>query len=510
MSPSAERLIGLLRAELAALGQQGGCLTPSVYDTAQLLRFLPPEDPRPVVDWLLQQQHADGGWGPEVQPLARHVPTLAAVLALLGANDSPESHGAVERGVGFLRANAEAWAFEDSLPDDIPVAVELILPQLLDEASARGLELPQRPFRALRVLGEKRRALIARMKPRAGTAPVHAWEAWGVQPDLEVVDGVKSIGHSPAATALWLRKRREAFPGGSEELSGAEHYLRQAAEATGAGVPGVVPTVWPIYRFEQPWGLLALSTTGLLFHPALQDLIVPHLEDLQRALRPEGLGMSDAFIFDGDITSTTISLLASAGREVDGRTLERFQREGLFITYAHELQPSLTTTAHGVLALAKLGKDATQSTRFLLEKRGDNGVWMGDKWHGSWLYTTSQVMIALAQTGEAAALRAATESLISFQHEDGGWGVSSTSTLSETAYAVHALYGSRVTPGASGVAVRRALQKAARWMAAQEDVPHAVETYWIGKELYGPVRVDRAFVLSARLALELERDVLSR
>jgi len=33
MSSTAERLIETLRAEIAALGQQGGVVTPSVYDT---------------------------------------------------------------------------------------------------------------------------------------------------------------------------------------------------------------------------------------------------------------------------------------------------------------------------------------------------------------------------------------------------------------------------------------------------------------------------------------------
>ncbi|QRN94404.1 hypothetical protein JRI60_35465 [Archangium violaceum] len=509
MSLRAERLIEALRAEIAALGQQGGILTPAVYDTARVLLSSPPEDSRPVVEWLLGQQHEDGGWGPELRPVARHVPTLAAVLALLGASDSPESRVAVDRGLQFFRESAREWAFEGSLPDDIPVAVELILPQLLDEAAALGLELPQQPFRALRALGERRRGLIARMKPRAGTAPVHAWESWGVQPDLDVLDAAKSVGNSPAATALWLRKRLAAFPGGSEETRGAEEYLRAAAEATGTGIPGVLPTVWPIYRFEQPWALLALSTTGLLSHPALEDAVRPHLDDLRQAMRPEGLGMSDAFIFDGDITSTTIALLAGSGREVDGRTLERFQRDGLFITYAHELQPSLTTTAHGALALAVLGRDATQSVRFLLEKRGANGVWEGDKWHSSWLYATSQVMIALERAGAQEAFRSSAQSLIALQREDGGWGAGVASTSSETAYAVHALQGLRRAEGPMGEAVRGSLRNAALWMAAQAGTPPEAEMYWIGKELYGPTRVDRFFVLTARLALELEREHLA-
>lgn len=508
MPSSIEWLISRLRADLQALGHQGGSLTPSIYDTAQLLRYHPPGDPRPALDWLLRQQHADGGWGPEVFPLARHVPTLAAVLALRGNSDTRESRAAVERGLEFLRRTAEAWAIDGPLPDDIPVAAELILPQLLDEATAVGIELPHKPFQTVRALGEKRRALIARMKPRAGTAPVHAWEAWGTQPAPEVLDEARSVGHSPAATALWLRLREAAGPSAAGELGDVEQYLCSAAASTGTGVPGVVPTVWPIDRFEQSWPLHALSTLGLLKHPSLQDAVQSQLDGLHRALRPEGIGMSDAFIFDGDITSTVVALLADSGREVDPRTLERFQREGLFITYAHELQPSLTTTAHGLLALATLGRDVSQPVRFLLEKRGSNGMWAGDKWHCSWLYTTSQVMVALARAGAEQPLCTAAEALLSVQHAEGGWGVA-RATPSETAYAIHGLYALRHTPGPLGQAVRRALLRAARWLEARERAPGDTETYWIGKELYCPHRVDSGFVLSARLALELDREALS-
>lgn len=509
MPSTAERLITQLNAALHVLGTQGGLMTPSVYDTAQLLRFTPPGEARPTIDWLMRQQRADGGWGSDAMPLGRHIPTLAAVLALRNASDSPESRRAVEGGLEFFRRNAEVWAVEGPLPDDIPVGAELTLPRLLDDAAAVGIELPQKPFQNVRALGELRRELIARMKPRAGTAPIHTWEAWGAQPELELLDGSRGVGHSPAATARWLRLRGAAFPSGAEEqLQGAEEYLRGASAATTTGVPGLVPTVWPVYRFEQSWPLHALATLGLLEHPGFQDAVRTQLGLLHRAMRPEGLGMSDDFIFDGDITSTAIAILAGAGLDVDARVLERFQRDGLFITYAYELQPSLTTTAHGLLALATLGKDFSLPLRFLLEKRRSNGLWQGDKWHCSWLYTTSQVMVALAHAGAVEPLRSAASSLLTRQHEDGGWGMSGA-TLAETAYAVHGLYALRRAPGELGPAVRRALGRAVQWMEAREQVAQAPEMYWIGKELYCPYQVDLCFVLTARLALELERHTLS-
>lgn len=511
MPSQTERLIAKLRADIQTLGAQGGILTPSIYDTAQVLRYDPPEDPQPVIRWLLEQQRPDGGWGSEVLPLARHIPTLAAVLALRGASTSEASRKAVEGGIEFFRRNAEAWAFQGPLPDDIPVAAELILPRLLDEAAEMGIDLPRHHFETVRGLGERRRGLIARMKPPAGTAPIHAWEAWGTQASPEVIDGSKGVGHSPAATAQWLRLRRAAMPGGSEDIRGAERFMKETSEASHAGLPGVVPTVWPITRFEQSWCLYALFVSGLLEHPGLRDVIRPQLDDLHRAVQPRGYGMSDFFVCDGDLTSTSLLTLMGAGYTVDGGLLSRYQlADGQFITYVHELQPSVTTTAHGVMALAELGKDVSGLVRWLLEKQGADGRWTVDKWHISWLYTTSQVVLALIRAGASEALRGAVDALLRTQREDGGWGVASAATLSETAYAVHALLGLRTHPLFGGP-VRQALLKAWRWMSAQEELPQEQrEMYWIGKELYRPYRLDRVFEFSAMLALELDQEALSR
>jgi hypothetical protein len=134
MPSTPEWFIAQLKTDIQSLGGQGGVLTPSVYDTAQVLRYAPPEDPRPAVGWLMSQQRPDGGWGSERMPLARHIPTLAAVLALRGASDTPESRRAVEGGIEFFRHNAEA-----------PVATELILPRLLEEAAAVDITLPHSP-----------------------------------------------------------------------------------------------------------------------------------------------------------------------------------------------------------------------------------------------------------------------------------------------------------------------------------------------------------------------------
>jgi hypothetical protein len=349
-------------------------------------------------------------------------------------------------------------------------------------------------------LGARRRAVIAQLPPRAGTAAVHAWEAWGDQPIVEIVDGSGGVGHSPAATASWLHKRRE--PATDVDRS-ARAFLADAEAATLRGAPGVVPTVWPIGRFEQVWALYALFALDLLHHGSLRDLVLLQIADLRRAVRPEGIGMSEHFIYDGDMSSTALAMLAAADQPVDIDILNRYQRGDHFMTYEHEMQPSVTTTAHAVLALSVAGRNAAKGARFLAESQSSDGRWMVDKWHSSWLYPTSQVVTALAHAGVVEPLRRALDAVVNHQREDGGWGIEGRSTAVETSYAVHVLHTVRRL-GIERGTTERALAGAARWLLADGHAAPANDVMlWIGKELYCPHRVDQAFVLSAMLRLSL-------
>ena len=57
-----ELLLTDLRHLIARLGTDGGLMSPSIYDTAQVLRLAPPVEPLwPTLEWLVAQQHPDGG-----------------------------------------------------------------------------------------------------------------------------------------------------------------------------------------------------------------------------------------------------------------------------------------------------------------------------------------------------------------------------------------------------------------------------------------------------------------
>jgi halimadienyl-diphosphate synthase len=192
MDRTADLPLNDLRRLINDLGKDGGLMGPSVYDTAQVLRMAPPaEGVRPALEWLLTRQHTDGGWGNPAVPRSRDVPTLAAILALHTYSASERDRQAIQAGLAFLQRQAEHWA--GTLPDDLPVGVELILPQLLDEAAAAGLKVSRAPYQALIALGMRRRRMLASLPLQPGTTPVHAWEAWGRGPDPALLDAPGSI-----------------------------------------------------------------------------------------------------------------------------------------------------------------------------------------------------------------------------------------------------------------------------------------------------------------------------
>src|SRR4029078_11530907 len=117
---------------IAALGAKGGDIGPSIYDTAQTLRLVQAkEGVWQALQWLLSQQRADGGWGDAAAPMARDVETLAAVLALHTYGTRTPERRAVRAGLAFIRRQCDQWA--GPLPEDIPLAAELLLPTLIDQ-----------------------------------------------------------------------------------------------------------------------------------------------------------------------------------------------------------------------------------------------------------------------------------------------------------------------------------------------------------------------------------------
>lgn len=492
-----------LQALVADLGKDGGLISPSIYDTAQVIRLYPPsEGPEPAIEWLLQQQHRDGGWGEPSAPYARDVPTLAATLALHRYAESPKYQAAMEAGIEFLAQQAAQWI--DFPIDALPIATEMILPYLLEEAHRAGLHLDRKPYAKLYHLRDRKCRMLSGMPLQVGTAPTHSWEALGRHASSIIPDQSGGIGHSPAATAAWLHHNKCSGYDVTETVS-AKQYLVNSAAATGLHIPGVVPNVWSIKGFELAYAPYTLLVTNLFKHPLIEKLLVPLLDELSCLIeRHNGVSFGECFTPDGDDTGLALAVLQAAGRSVSTTSILQFKHGDHFCTFRHELNPSIFTNAHVLYGLAYAGERYAVTEQFLKNHQTRDGRWLADKLHTSWLYTTLEVMIALSHLGATKEIAHAVTSLLTFQHEDGGWGSGDISTRVETSYALIALSIAQ-RHQLLCEAGKKALQRGRQWLLSVY-APNALPDgrFWCGKELYAPYRVDRIYELSALLSTATE------
>jgi hypothetical protein len=488
-----ERVFAQLRMVIRQLGHGGGAMTPSVYETAQVLRFCPEliEVDRGV-DWLLRCQLPDGGWNDPASPLYRDVPTLAALLALRTYHRHERVRWACNIGHRFLEQ--QTTVIDPTDGEYLPVGMELILPRLLDQAEDMGLWFSRARFRHIESLGERRRQLLSQHQPLPNSPPVFSWEAWGTCPDIDLVSP-GGVGHNPAATAWWLYLDRGSTH--SRERTKAIDAIMHASRAAGAGIKGVVPDAWPMDRFEQSFVLHVITMAGLLNSERLSDVIAPQLEDLRMALTSCGLGFSDYFEPDGDDSAAAVAAIAAAGLPVDSNALNPFKRADRFVAYPFETHGSYTVTARASHAMRITGYRAVEWRPFILKSQQPDGWWTSDKWNRSRLYGTCVALSALDESDDAKS--AAAEAFLRYQHTDGGWGCFGKSTLVETAFGVLALRNIALH-GSCRAECLEAISAAHRYLRRMYQIRRVVtERMWICKDVYSAIRIDHAAILCALL-----------
>lgn len=484
-----------LRRLIRHLGDGGGSMSPSIYETAQVLRFCPElVEADKVVAWLLDCQQLDGGWGEPSAPLYRHVPTLAAILALNNYRDSGHVRCRLQAALRYLADQVTTIA--PSVDAYLPVGMEFIVPHLLCEAEEAGLDVSCAPYRHIEALGRRKRQALAQYPPHPNDAPVFSWEAWGTEPSCELVSPA-GVGQSPAATAWWLYldKGRNATCAVRQK---AENYLIAASGSLGTGIRGLAPSAWPMNRFEQSFVLQMVVTSGLLHNQYWANAVGLQLEDLQRALATGGLGFSDYFAHDGDDTAAGVAVLAAANMAVDCSVLDPFSRSDHFVAYQFETHGSHAVTARAVQALALAGCDATPWRRCIERSQQPDGWWTSEKWNRSRLYGTSLAVAAL--DADSPAVKAALQAFLDYQHEDGGWGCFNESTPVETAFAVLALCSIAQRTDVELECIE-AIANARNYLRRTYNTRRiGRDLLWICKDLYSAKRVDQGAVLCALLA----------
>lgn len=490
-----DSLIGELIALISDLGKDRGSIGPSVYDTAQSMRFLGPGDAASV-DWLLSEQSDDGGWGDQHSPYARAVSTVAAILAINSFGKQYRTE--IDRGLAFMADQSEIW--ENLRVDDFTVALEIILPRLVADANRMGLFIDPLPYVEVDKLGRKKLAMIERLpKEIIGTA-LHSWEAWGGYPDDQLVGLYGGVGNSPAATAAWLGKSTTENSYEARRL--CREALDGAARSTWTGSRFIYPSLWPLEGYETAYGLFFVIESGLAHIDGVKAAMIPQVETMRASLiRDKGISFGGGFMPDGDDTAAITAVLAEYGYPVDLSYLNAFERGGHYFSFPFELNASPLTNAHALYALSSVSRPTDDVKAYLFSTQMPDGSWKSDKWHTSWIYMTAEAIIALDKSCNDYMARRAADCLMKYQREDGGWGQRG-STRAETASALLAL---RLMGGDAASAVYAGYAYLRDQYKPNNFAP---ERLWIGKDTYAQYRLDRICELCALIAVTLDREEL--
>ncbi|MFI0421921.1 prenyltransferase/squalene oxidase repeat-containing protein [Spongiactinospora sp. 9N601] len=496
---------GKLVTELVT--QPWGRVSPSVYETSRLVTLAPwLIGHAERVDYLLEVQRADGGWGgPGGYAL---VPTLGATEALLTEAGRWGSGGrlaeAIDRGLRLLFAwSAASYPFP--IPD-MP-AIELIVASLVERLDRHlsglggGPEAPLARWRGASLAPPARASLarLARFRDSLAGRPalpeklLHALEVageaaggLGVRPT-----SIGSVGASPAATAAWLSAQPVIEPSDT-----ARRHLESVVRRHG----GPVPCGMPVTVFERGWVLSSLVRAGI--RPQIPEEV---LWSLGAASGHAGTAAGPGLPADADTTAVALYSLSLLGMSYEPAGLWAYETDTHFCTWQGEEGDSPTVNAHVLDAFGTYVTGRAEPhgryraaiekvSNWLREQQSPEGAW-SDRWHASPYYATACCALALAGFGgarSAGAVRRATDWVMATQRPDGSWGRWS-GTVEETAYAVLTLAMTGPVPDARGsVAAARGREYIRARLDSPDDTP-----LWHDKDLYAPPAIIRAAALAA-------------
>lgn len=467
---------------------------PSAYDIAWLARLK--KIPQAygnwdeMSEWLLENQRPDGSWGAEIVYYHdRIICTLSAVIALQEVMHTPQAVQAIRRGETYI------WQHFHLLKNDPLelVGFELLLPTLLDEALAFGLDVPDHACGYREIRTAKMQLIPSDKLYSPALTLAHSIEFLGPNgdpdrmPEAQACNG--SFGNSPAATAYYLLKI-----GGQD--SRALAYLDTVRNHSAPSI-----YLYPFRTFEETWVLNNLGYTGL---PIRQFASTEFWEKLLSRTSAEGIGFDPEFaVPDGDLTSVGLQLLINAGYNIDPLILAKYENceKHIFRTYHYERNASVSTNAHALDTLDVMPDYPHREvmkehiTSMLFEKRAYNVYWT-DKWHASPFYATSHTLMALLKDKKNLAMcQSSIDWIMHTQRKDGSWGFFKHGTAEETSYALLALFHFYRHKKFDTDILRRGV---AYLMSIREEKPTAkLPEIWLGKDLYAPYDIVNSTILAA-------------
>ncbi|KAM7523290.1 hypothetical protein LguiA_013192 [Lonicera macranthoides] len=352
-------------------------LSVSSYDTAWVAMVpsphysLEPCFPE-CVDWLLNNQLADGSWG-----LPRHSPlllkdtlssTLASILALKRWGVG-EDH--INKGLHFMELNFPS-AIDKS--QHSPTGFDIIFPGMLDYAKDLDLKLPFEPTvvnamlhnrelelkRCYEWLPEERDAYLSYVSE--GMPKLQDWEM--VMKKYQRKNG--SLFNSPATTAAALTHHHH-------QDAGCLNYIRSLLDKFG----NAVPTVYPVDIYVRLCMIDNLERLGIDWH--FKEEIRNVLDETYRCW----LQGDEQIFMDVATCAIAFRVLRINGYDVSSDPLTQIAKEGSYFNslggHLKGLTDALELYRASQLIISPdesaLRKQNLQSSHFLQQTLSNGSVW---------------------------------------------------------------------------------------------------------------------------------------